>query len=121
MIEMTNRQVVEAWMEALATQGIRTACERYIREDCRQHNPDAGEGREGAIAYLEAVKARGAEANVQRILVDGDHVLIHFWMRYADGNLDQSVADIWRVEGGKLAEHWSVAKEVPEVCTTSMF
>lgn len=118
---MTNRQVVEDWIETLTRVGIREAFERYAREDYKQHNPNAYDGREGAIAHLEAKKAKGAHATVQRLLSDGNLVLMHTHMKYTDGSLDQSIMDIWRIEDGKLAEHWDVARDVPEVCASPMF
>lgn len=121
MTDITNRKVVEGWMDAIDTLGVREAFERYASEDYKQHNPNAADGRDGAIRYIEAEKARGADMKVKRIVSDGDLILTHSHKTYTDGSLDQTVIDIWRIEDGKLAEHWDVAKDVPKICANPPF
>lgn len=121
MTNTTNRQLVEDWMDALGAVGIRSAFERYASNDYKEHHAGARDGQEGAIAYLEAEMARGSRDHVQRTLADGDMVLMHMRMAYADGSPDKSVIGMWRVDDGKLAEHWEVMREVPAECVSPMF
>ncbi|GAA3841222.1 MULTISPECIES: nuclear transport factor 2 family protein [Streptomyces] len=117
----TSRDVLEGFLSALQAHGARQAFERYAVEDYVQHNPRAGKGREGAIAYLEEEAAKGGRATVKRIIGDGEMVALHLHMEFADGSPDLAIVDIWRVENGKLAEHWDVAQEISKSSVSAMF
>lgn len=121
MTDATSRQVVEEWMAALTTLGTRQAFERFAAADYKQHNPDAADGREGAIAYIEAQRVRGCGVSVKRIMSEGEHVFVHLHKTFEDGSRDQSAVDMFRVENGKLVEHWSVAREIPDICMSPVF
>jgi len=48
-----------------------------------------------------------------RALVDGDYVTLHVNVIDAVEAPDLAVMDIFRIENGKLIEHWDVARPVP--------
>lgn len=121
MTSSTSRQLIESWMAAMTTHGIREGFERYAAPDYRQHNPDAQDGREGAIAYLEAEMARGSGVTVKRVMSEGDFVVLHLHMTFTDGSPDQSIVDVFRVENDKIVEHWDVHRDIPEICTNPPF
>jgi predicted SnoaL-like aldol condensation-catalyzing enzyme len=52
------------------------------------------------------------EIDIQHIGADGDLVYIH--TRAKMGGKTASIIDIFRIENGKIAEHWDVIQEVPE-------
>jgi predicted SnoaL-like aldol condensation-catalyzing enzyme len=49
--------------------------------------------------------------DIQHIAADGDLVFIH--LRANMGGKVNSVIDIFRLENGKITEHWDVIQEVP--------
>ncbi|MEU1268305.1 nuclear transport factor 2 family protein [Streptomyces sp. NPDC005799] len=117
----TSREVLEGFLSTLQAHGARRAFEQYAVEDYVQHNPKAGRGREGAIAYLEEEAAKGGRATVKRIISDGAMVALHLHMEFTDGSPDLAIVDIWRVEEGKLAEHWDVAQEITKTSISEAF
>ncbi|MEU6225237.1 nuclear transport factor 2 family protein [Streptomyces sp. NPDC047042] len=117
----TSRDVLEGFLSALEAHGARQAFEQYAVEDYVQHNAKAGEGREGAIAYLEEEAVRGGRATVKRIISDGEMVALHLHMEFADGSPDLAIVDIWRVEKGRLAEHWDVSQEISKTSASVVF
>jgi predicted SnoaL-like aldol condensation-catalyzing enzyme len=121
MTAPTGREVLEGFISALQTHGARQAFEQYAVEDYIQHNPKAGKGREGAIAYLEDEATRGGRGTVKRIISDREMVALHLHMEFADGSPDLAIVDIWRVERGKLVEHWGVAQEISKASVSTMF
>jgi predicted SnoaL-like aldol condensation-catalyzing enzyme len=50
---------------------------------------------------------------VQPILVDGGLALIHIKASFPGRPL-AAVADIYRLEGGKVVEHWDVLQPMPD-------
>lgn len=121
MTAPTGREVLEGFLAALHSHGPRAAFEKYAVEDYKQHTPNAGKGREGAIAYLEDELSRGGRATVKRIISEGNLVALHLHMEFDDGSPDLAIVDIWRVENGKLVEHWNVAQEITKASVSTMF
>ncbi|MBN9225426.1 MULTISPECIES: nuclear transport factor 2 family protein [unclassified Microbacterium] len=60
---------------------------------------------------------------LRRALADGDIVVTHSHFRRTPEDRGLAVADFWRLEDGKIVEHWDVIQEVPAEAknTNSMF
>lgn len=110
-----NRQIVEEFFDLINRQHrVREAFERYAHEDYIQHNPTCGNGREDAIALIEKFAATpGFRPTVKRMVADGDLVAVHMHIEFGDDRPGLAVMDMWRLENGKIVEHWDVIQEVP--------
>ncbi len=62
------------------------------------------------------IKGQTPEAvhDVKRAFVDGDHVTVHYNVRRWPGDLGWAVIDIFRIENGRVKEHWDVMQDVIE-------
>lgn len=88
-----------------------TALDRHFVKgsDYRQHNPGIPDGTDALRALIPNL---GPEFKYQHGLVaaEGDYVMVH--TRYEGWGPKPMVAvDIFRLEGGKIAEHWDVMQE----------
>lgn len=112
---MTNRQIVEEFLDLINRQGrVREAFERHASDRYIQHNPTADNGPDAAIALIEGLSARrGFRASVKRMVAEGDLVALHLHLAFDDGP-DLAVMDMFRLEDGKIVEHWDVIQEVPD-------
>lgn len=91
----------------------RTAFARYVAPEYIQHNPGLPDGPDAAVEGLEPkFRAEGARFEIQRILVDGDLAVVHV-RASRPGAPDTAVADLYRLEGGRIVEHWDVLQPVP--------
>jgi predicted SnoaL-like aldol condensation-catalyzing enzyme len=114
-----NKTVVRAFYDlAFNQRRPEEAVERYIGPYYRQHNPTIGNG----VAALRALAPKLSPSlryEPGMIVEDGDIVMIHG--RYFGWAEKPLVAvDIFRVQGGKLVEHWDVMQEeVPASATAS--
>lgn len=112
-----NRQIVEAFADIFYRQkDVEKAFMEYVSaENYIQHNPTILDGREAAIEMLKP-KFSNPEASfdIKRILVDGDLAMIHLHGKMNKAHLGGAVADIFRLENGKIVEHWDVLQPVPE-------
>jgi len=94
---------------------VEAAFAGFVAEDYIQHNPTIADGRDAAVqALVGKFSTPGAAFDIQRILVDGDLALIHVRATFP-GNPVAAVADIYRLEGGKVVEHWDVLQRMPDV------
>jgi predicted SnoaL-like aldol condensation-catalyzing enzyme len=87
----------------------------FFAEGYIQHNPQAETGARGLKAFLDWAKRTSPQAvhHVKRIFVDGDFVIGHVHVVIHPGERGLAVADIFRIENGKIAEHWDAAQPVP--------
>lgn len=116
-MSIENRQVVTKFLDLINREGkVREAFETYAHENYVQHNPACEVGREGAIALIEQIVAMpGFQPSVKRLVVEDDIVVSHMHLDFGEHSPGFAVADIWRLQGGKLIEHWDVIQEVPAV------
>jgi len=111
-IEQNKALVLEA-MTALFQRKDPLAVERLYSPDYIQHNPGIPQGR-AALARLVAKLPSAVFYEPGLVIAEGAYVAIHGRIHGWAPN-PQVVVDIFRVEGGKLAEHWDVLQdEVPE-------
>ncbi len=110
-----NRAIVTDFARIFyAEKDVRKAFDSYVVPDYIQHNPGVADGRDAAITALEPMFSRpGARFDVKRILVDGDHAVIHLHGRGDAATAGAAVADIYRLKDGKIVEHWDVLQSMP--------
>ena len=91
----------------------------------RQHNPTVPDGRqaiiEGMKQFLPTVP--GLHYDFKHLYSDGDRVIVHSLVTTGPTDRGMAVVDIFRLEKGKIVEHWDVAQQVPEKAlnTNTMF
>ncbi|MGD0079619.1 MAG: nuclear transport factor 2 family protein [Methanoregula sp.] len=113
----TNKTTVRDFYNlALNLKKPEEAVAKFMGPYYRQHNPGAGDGAEAFIAFVrEFVKAFPTlHFNFKRIVAQGDLVVVHSHLVRHAGDRGMAVMDIFRLENGKVVEHWDVLQEVPE-------
>ncbi|WP_433606181.1 nuclear transport factor 2 family protein [Dactylosporangium sp. CA-139114] len=111
----TNRELLRRCYESYFVHGSLDAVADAVHEDFVQHSPDAPSGRQAYLAHLAEAAFKGGTSDVKRILADGDFVAVHHHLRLRDDNgPGLAVVDLWRVQDGKLIEHWDVEQPVPD-------
>ena len=111
----SNRRIVEQFVDAFyRRKNVREAFMSFVAVDYVQHNPTIADGREAAIAALEPMFSRPeAQFDVKRILVDGNLAAVHLHGRPSADAPGGAVVDLFRLEGGKIVEHWDVLQPMP--------
>ncbi len=81
-----------------------------------QHNPRAADGVEGFKAFINFLKAKLPQyhSDIKKVFADGDYVILHVHNVPAPGQRGAAIVDIFRLENGKVVEHWDVRQEIPE-------
>ncbi|AON53730.1 nuclear transport factor 2 family protein [Herbaspirillum seropedicae] len=84
-----------------------------FRPDYIQHNPMVPTGLEAVrAAFKQGIQSVSTE--IKRIIAEGDLVVVHHHFKFNPNHLGAAVIDIFRIENGKIAEHWDVMTPVPE-------
>jgi predicted SnoaL-like aldol condensation-catalyzing enzyme len=89
---------------------------RYAGSYYRQHNPNAGDGTEPFIGFVKWITGANPQLRVdfKRFIAEDDLVVVHSHNVPVPGTKGRAVIDIFRLEDGKIVEHWDVVQEVPE-------
>lgn len=103
-----NKALVASAINAQFVEFDQDTTRELLSEDYIQHNPYVPTGPDALIGILPALKEADFKADTVRLLAEGDLVVAH--TVYQNAQLfggDKLVAfDVWRIENGKLAEHW---------------
>ncbi|MGW2385481.1 nuclear transport factor 2 family protein [Streptomyces lincolnensis] len=111
-----QKDVTVRVLKGVFERGDTEVVDRYVRPDYIQHNPLAPDGAETLKNLGKAIHAQFPDAkyDVKRVISEGDLVLVHSNVVMAPGTKGQAVFDIFRFQGGKIAEHWDVGQSVPD-------
>jgi predicted SnoaL-like aldol condensation-catalyzing enzyme len=92
------------------------AAERYLVSTYRQHNPTVGTGREQFVNFAKGFVKQFPQLrfDFKRIIAEGDLVVVHSHLKVNDKDRGTAVIDIFRLENGKIVEHWDVMQPLPE-------
>ncbi len=83
-----------------------------------QHNTGIADGFSGLGAALEALGKQGIQmiyTTVHQVLAQGNYVLAVSEGTF--GGAPTSYYDLWRIENGKIAEHWDVMETIADKST----
>lgn len=110
-----NTALVTAFYDAAINQKDYEAASKYLGERYIQHNPTAPDGPEGLKGFIDFLKARFPEQKnaITRVIAQGDLVALHVHSTRGDGTPGRAIVDIFRVENGKVVEHWDVIQDIP--------
>lgn|SRR5579863_22033 len=90
---------------------------RYAAEGFVEHSADSPTGTaQSTVAFLSGMieKSPQAKWEIVRVIAEGDLVFLHVRFTPAPGAPPVIVGEIFRVHGGKLAEHWDIIQPSPE-------
>lgn len=110
-----NKTVVRAFVDDVLVNGKLDKLGGYFDGDNYiQHNPRVADGLSGLGAALEALAKQGIAMKydkVHRVLGEGNFVLT--MSEGSFGTTPSAFYDLFRVENGKIGEHWDTIESVP--------
>jgi predicted SnoaL-like aldol condensation-catalyzing enzyme len=113
------KAVLELYEKALNQHDFEGAAQ-YLGPRYVQHNPFAEDGAEGLRKFIEFRKQKFPQAKsvIKRAFADGDYVILHVHSIREPGSRGVAIVDIYKMESGKVVEHWDVIQDVPEESKT---
>ncbi|MBN8830401.1 MAG: nuclear transport factor 2 family protein [Sphingomonadales bacterium] len=113
--ELANIRLVERVYEEVLGPIDSGAVDGLFDPGYIQHNPSIPTGAESLKAMLDRAKQKYPNAVhiVKRMLADGDLVCAHVHIIFEPGTPGVAAVDIFRIENGRIAEHWDVNQPVP--------
>jgi len=92
------------------------AFKRYVGPYYRQHNPTVPDGKEPILKLLHQYMPSTPDLHYEfkNVWSDRDRVIVHSHVTTGPSDRGKAVIDIFRLEKGKIVEHWDVAQDIPE-------
>ena len=116
---MTNKEIVLKFIDEVFNANDLAKLDEYMRDDYMQHSFGVADGKAGFIAFANEFFKKGPFMDVKKVFENEDNeVAVFFECRFADGS-HAKVVDIYRLEDGKLAEHWDTPCPLPAGDTTA--
>ena len=114
--EEANRTVVLAFYEKGLNQKDADAALAHVGDRYVQHNPNAADGPDGFRKFIGFLRDKfpNSHSEIKRSFVDGDYVILHVHAVREPGSRGNAIVDIFKLENGKVVEHWDVVQPVPE-------
>ena len=110
-----NKALVQAFVEDILVAGRMDKLAGYFDGDrYHQHNPQIGDGLSGLGTALQALAQAGIALKYDRVhmvLGEGSFVLVASEGTF--GGKHVAFYDLFRVQNGKIAEHWDTIEAIP--------
>jgi len=118
-----NKKVIERLIDTVFINHDLSILDEIMRDDYIQHNDIAAQGMAGFIALFKQtfIAMPDFKYRIKRLVAEDDYVVAYCtssgthnrgnWLGFPPrgGKLHFDVVDIFRVQDGKIAEHWDVA------------
>ncbi|MYT71867.1 MULTISPECIES: nuclear transport factor 2 family protein [unclassified Streptomyces] len=111
-----NKQIVVDYYRTAFGGNPRKAVADHFGDRYIQHNPDAADGPEAFTGFVDWLRGEYPQLRleIKRVLAEGDMVVTHSHLVLEPGKPGRALADFFRLENGKVVEHWDVIQDVPE-------
>ena len=114
--EQANKKAVIAFYDAALNKLDYEAAAKYLGPEYKQHNPTAKDGKDGFKEFIAFLKANFPQTHseITASFADGDYVILRVHAVRTPGTPGNAIVDIFRLEKGKVVEHWDSVQPVPE-------
>ncbi len=116
MLPKENRKTVVDFYEKAINQKDFEAASKYLGPRYLQHNQRAVDGAEGLRNFITFLREKypKSHSEIKRVFADGDFVILHVHAIREPGTRGMAIVDIFRLENGKIVEHWDVHEDIIE-------
>ena len=122
---MNNKELVLHFYEEVFNNWDLSRIDDYMLDSYKQHNPDVKDGKAGFIEFAKHFLSQKPHMDIYKIICENDMVVVFFKCTLNSNNSNHKIFDMYRIEDGKLAEHWDCRKgnvqEISPVNGNSVF
>jgi predicted SnoaL-like aldol condensation-catalyzing enzyme len=113
----SNKEIAVAYFRMMfEDKDVEGAMKKYVGTPFIQHDPYIADGSNPVsdyyVPYFE--QHPQSSADIKHVIAEGDMVVIHSLWKDSPEDRGQAVVDIYRLQDGKIVEHWDVNQDVPD-------
>lgn len=110
-----NARIVTDYLEQVWNEGQLDVANKFLDADLIQHNPNLPNGSAPLIEFIGGLRQQlpGMRFDIRRVIADNDHAVVHSLFTTGNPGQEQAVVDIFRLEHGRIVEHWDAREEIP--------
>lgn len=114
-LELNKKAVVDFFTTAFAGNPERAVTD-HVGDRYIQHNPQAPDGTDAFTGFVTWLRGEypDLKLDIKRVIAEGDIVVTHSHLVLEPGTPGRALADFFRLEDGKVVEHWDVVQDIPE-------
>jgi predicted SnoaL-like aldol condensation-catalyzing enzyme len=112
-----NKTLVTAFLRMLfQDKNVDKALQTYVDKNLIQHDPYLPDGSAAMADFYGPYLEQHPQANleIKRTIAEGDLVVVHSLFKESPEDTGQAIVDIFRVQNGKIVEHWDVSQDIPD-------
>jgi len=111
-----NKKTVWSLYDAAFNKKDMALARTFMGPHYKQHNPMAKDDIEGLAGFVAYLKSKSPDFKVEllREFADGDYVITHVWGHNGPNDRGFIAMDIFRLDNGKVVEHWDSVQPIPE-------
>jgi predicted SnoaL-like aldol condensation-catalyzing enzyme len=117
----SNKQMVSSFYNEVINNKDFDAASRYLGSRYTQHNPSVIDGPEGLKSFIDFLKNNypDAHSDIIRMFAEGDYVILQVHSIRTPGTRGRVIFDLFKLENGKIVEHWDAIQDIPETSMNS--
>jgi len=116
---MTPKELVLKFYDEVFNAWDLSRLDDYMLDSYRQHSPEVEDGKEGFIKFARGFFTQKPHMDIVKLVCEGDMVVVFFQCTMGATGSVNKVFDMYRVEDGKLAEHWDCVMNIDGMTTAS--
>lgn len=111
-----NKRIVTEFYTQAFIEKDPQAARQYLGDTYTQHNPAVKSGVDEFINFVVGLHAAYPQlkSQIKRVVAEDDLVVLHVFSQPTPEGNGLAIIDIFRVENGKVVEHWDVKQNVPD-------
>jgi predicted SnoaL-like aldol condensation-catalyzing enzyme len=112
----TNKNNVAEFYDLIINKKDFESARKFMGDRYKQHNPLVADGPEGLKTFIHFLKTNYPEARseIKKIIAEGNYVVLHVHS-FRTPKTQRAIIEIFRLENGRIDEHWDVIQEIPEI------
>ncbi len=116
-----NKQNVMKFYDKVINQKDFAGASAYLGSHYTQHNPTAANGPEGLKAFIQFLRTNypNAHSEIKKVFADGNYVILQVHSVREPGTRGRAIFDLFKLEKGKIVEHWDAVQDIPEKSANS--
>ena len=110
-----NKQMITDFYNLIYNTKNLSVVDKFVSPDLIEHNPQGKNGADELKRFLEFIYTLYPKSlvEIKRVVSDGDLVVVHALKKMIKDDRGAAAIEIFRIENGKIIEHWDVSQSIP--------